>query len=366
MRLNFYFASICIVALLTVLSGQSKAQVDNFLVPAANRTDLVHDLATDILYIANGSEISRFDIGSQNFLAPITLPGTRLLGIDLSPDGNTLAVTDRNEANSTQNRIHVIDTNSLSTREVLFQQQSLESGTFSASFTSNDQVIVSSSFAGSGNVPLRLVTLGPDTSQVIDSVRQDTILTSSADLSVVAFAESNSSGGPFGRYRIADGDIDSAGTGSFNYEIGVNRDGTQFAVPGFSGTEFYDEDLNLLFELSPGSIEGIIGVVYSPVADLAYLAWHSFAGPRPSIEIYDTNTFELVGAIDSTDQFDWIGNNAFIEGRLEISRDGQSLFATVDGGVRVYATGVAAVPEPAATTVCLGLLLAAASRRRRS
>ena len=150
-----------------------------------------------------------------------------------------------------------------------------------------------------------------------------------------------------------------------SYEIGVNRDGTQYALPGFNGTEFYDENFDLLFELSPGSSEGIIGVVYSPVADLVYLAWHSFTGPIASIQVYDTNTFELVDVIDSTDQFDWIGNAAFNEGRLEISGDGRSLFATVDGGVRVYATGVA-IPEPAATTVCLGLLLAAASRRRRS
>lgn len=365
--MNFFLRAgvFLLLTLIAIGSNRVDAQVPNFLVNAADRADMVHDLNSDILYVTNGDEIVRYDIGNRSLLAPIAIPGANLLGIDLSPDGNTLSVTDRNEANSQENRVHIIDTNSLNQREVRFQQQSLESGTWSTSFTSNSEVLVTSSFAGSGNVPLRLLNLNNDTTQTLISVRQNTMLTPSADLSVVAFAEANSSGGPFGRYRIADGEIAENGTNSFNYEIGVSRDASQYAIPGFSGLEFYDADLNFIEEVSPGSTAAVIGLAYSPVADLVYLAWHSFDGSETSIQIWDTNTLESIGTIDSSDQFDWIGNGAFREGRLEVSRDGSYLFATVDGGVRVYETGIVGVPEPSMSIVLAAAGLTVLSRRRR-
>ncbi|MHB9045175.1 MAG: hypothetical protein ACYC35_04470 [Pirellulales bacterium] len=323
-------------------------------VPAERRVDMVHDLTSDVLFITNGPQILRYHLASGSFMSPIEIPGSFLRGIDLSPDGRTLAVTDGYTV-GTENRIHVIDTGSLAVREVSFTRESLESGTFVPAFTSNNEVLITSSFAGSGWVPLRKVTLGPDTAVKLRSVRQSTMLTPSADLSTIAFAEANISSGSFGRYSVADGGFAGSGTGWFAFEIGVNRDGSQFAVPSYGGTFVYDSSFHELGKIGKYADEGPIGVVYSPNHDLVYFAWADWHDRHAAIDVYDTNSLSLVETIDPLPRFDWQGNSAFGEGRLEISRDGRWLFATVAGGVQIYH-----VPEPASLVLlAVGTLLAA-------
>jgi hypothetical protein len=179
-----------------------------------------------------------------------------------------------------------------------------------------------------------------DQTTVLDSVRHRTMLNASADGSVIGFAESDASDGPFGRYRVADGDILKRqgydyGTSWFNYEIGVNRNGTQYSIPTYGGTFIYDA--NLIKYASLGYYAGgqPIGVAYHPKADIVYYPWAN----TTKVYAYDTNSLvNPIALYEFNNLFNHPGNHAFGEGRLKISRDGTLLFATVEGGVRYVST----------------------------
>src|SRR5205814_9699081 len=69
------------------------AYAEGIFIPAPAATDVVHDPVTGILYITSGSQVLRFNVETQQFRLPLTLGGN-LMGVDLSPDGTTLAVAD--------------------------------------------------------------------------------------------------------------------------------------------------------------------------------------------------------------------------------------------------------------------------------
>jgi Bacterial Ig domain len=173
------------------------------------------------------------------------------------------------------------------------------------------------------------------TTQIASSVRQNSMLTASADGSAIGFAESNTSDGAFGRYRVADGNLlrksgYTDGTSWFNYEMGVNRNGTQYAIPTYGGTYIYDGNLSRITILGQYAGPQPIGVVYHPAENIVYFAWTG----STEVRAFDTSTFAQVVAYDFEHSFTHPGNYAFQQGRLKISRDGSLLMATVTGGVR--------------------------------
>jgi hypothetical protein len=162
------------------------------------------------------------------------------------------------------------------------------------------------------------------------------MLCASGDATHIGWEESNLSTGPFGRRRVSDGNIISKqgyddGTSWFNYEIGVNSNGTQYALPTYGGCFITEE--NLVKQRTIGVYAGgqPIGVVYHPVESIVYFAWATIA----EVRAFDTNTFEQTASYDCEYTFDHPGNWAFQWGRLKTSRDGSLLFATV-GGVRYF------------------------------
>lgn len=202
---------------------------------------------------------------------------------------------------------------------------------------------------------LRKVDINTGISNNLASVRQDTMLTCSANHSTVAYAESNISSGEFGSYDVSMDSFTESSTGWFTFEIGVNRNGKQFSVPTYGGMFVYDENLTKIDTIGNYASDLPIGVVYSPIADVMYLAWHD----SDAIQAFNIQTLEYIESIDTETSFDWVGNHAFQEGRLRISDNGLLLFATVDGGVRMYE-----VPEPA-TIAMLGLGALSLLRRRK-
>jgi hypothetical protein len=48
----------------------------------------------------------------------------------------------------------------------------------------------------------------------------------------------------------------------------------------------------------------------------------------------------MVKELDFGDKFGWVGNQAFMQGRLRLSSDGKFIFGTVPGGVRCAETGL--------------------------
>jgi hypothetical protein len=321
------------VVLTTILlTSTNEAQAVGTFIPAPSRFDMVYDSNRDVLYISSGGSILRYHIGSNTFLTPF-VTGGNLGGIDISPDGNTLVVADRRRL-ETLVWVYVVDLQTEQITQLQFPRGFFEGGTFTVAFANDGLVLSTSLFEGSGWVPLRKFNpLTGDWSQV-DEVRQDTMITASGNMGIIGFAEANISDGRFGLYRVADGNVVRKtfqdGTGWFNYEIGVNRNGTQYAIPTFGGTFIADVNLNKFHVIGQQGGNHPIGVVYHPVENIVYFAWVD----TTQIRAFDTSSFAQIAAHDFEFTFTNPGNDAFVHGRLKTSRDGSLLFATVGGGVR--------------------------------
>jgi Bacterial Ig domain len=331
-----------LLTLAFVFAVQHAARAAGTFVSAPSRVDMVYDSARDTLYITSGGSVLRYRLSTNSFLAPFNLGGS-LAGLDISPDGNTLVVADRTR-DASNVWVHVVDLRTGAASRALFPRAFGEGGTFTVAYGSDNRVIISGTYEGSGWVPLRQLDpatgtwrdLKPQFPDLFGQVRQDTMLAASGDRSVVGFAESNASDGPVGRFRVSDSNIIQRtgytnGTSWFNYEIGVNKNGTQYAVPTYGGTFIYNTSV-----LKTGTVLGTyagpqpVGVVYHPVEDIVYFPWTT----TQEVRAFDTNTFAQVAAYNFEDTFKSNGNWAFQQGRMKMSRDGSLLFATVTGGVR--------------------------------
>ena len=316
----------------TVVTATTQTFAVGTLIPAASRVDMVYDSARDVVYITNGGSILRYHVGSNTFL-PSFETGGNLGGIDISPNGNTLVVADRRRI-ETLVWVYVVDLQTEQITQINFPRAFFEGGTFTVAFASDGTVFSTSRFEGSGWIPLRRFNpLSGDFTQITD-VRQNTMITASGNGQFIGFAESNISDGRFGRYRLSDGNLlrkeFSDGTGWFNFEIGVNSNGTQYAIPTFGGTFITDANLVKIRTVGAQSGNQPIGVAYHPVENTVYFSW---AGST-EVRAFDTVSFVQTAAYDFQNAFDTTGNFAFVEGRLKTSRDGSLLFCTVDGGVR--------------------------------
>ncbi|MCE5263237.1 MAG: putative Ig domain-containing protein [Deltaproteobacteria bacterium] len=296
-------------------------------IPSPDSVDMVHDPGRNILYITSGADVVRYDVATQQFLTPFWLGGD-LKGIDLSPDANMLAVADRSIAG-----VHLIDLQTGSSRKVLFPQTTNNAVSFSVAFGSDGNMLVSSQSL------LKYNSTNGEVTTVLQPVQGTTMLSASADGSVIGFAEGGRSDGPWGRYRVNDGDIVERigytdGTGWSNYEIGTNRNGTQFALPTAAGMSIYDADFRKITTLGEYAGPHPTGVVYDPSEDIVYFAW----GGTREVRAFETTHFTQVNSYNFEYTFLETGNQSYKPGRLKMSRDGSLLFVIVEGGIRYTET----------------------------
>lgn len=336
-------------ALLLSMSGAFAAGT---LIPSSNRVDMSHDAARNIIYITDANQVLRYHLTSGSFLSPIVLvPVTsggskaQLKGIDLSPDGNTLVVADQTSDSSSQ-WVYLINLNGNLTgpqaiSKVSMQKEFMENGMWSVAYAGDGSIFASSQFAGSGTVPLRRLDpatfnwskLGTSYPENIFS--QNTMLSASGNGAVVAFAESNSSAGPWGLYDVVNNNLKrfnnyQTGTSAYNYEIATNSNGTQFAIPTYFGTQIFGANYAKQGVIGQYAGPQPIGVAYHPVENLIYFPWSE----TREVKAYDSNTLQQVASYDFEDNFISNGNNAYKQGRTKLSRDGSILMVTVTGGVR--------------------------------
>ncbi len=358
--MNFKHLMVATVLLLSACAGIAKA--DGTFIPASERTDMVYDAQRDLIYIANGTSVLRYDITQAGFLTPINLGG-QLMGMDLSPDGNTLAVADTS-TDGTNEWVHLVDLNTLVDTKV---NEPLDSGTigglngtWAVAYAADGSLLVTSRYDGSGFVPL-LRLIDGKWSTISNDVDQNTMVSASGDGRVLGFAESNSSDGPWGAYYPKSGTFAERtgyadGTSWFNYEIGTNSNGSQFAIPTYDGTYIYDGSYHLLTVLGTYAGEQPVGVAYHPVQNLVFFPWEGTG----EVRVYDTTNFKELGSYDFQDTFHANGNFAFVQGRTRLSADGSLLMVSVTGGVRflrIYSPLAArsitvnATPFPEALTV---------------
>ena len=311
-----------------------RAEAVGTLISAPSRVDMVHDGARDVLYISSGTAVLRYHLGSDTFLSPFNV-GASTRGMDLSPDGNTLAVTDTYSA-AGSNRIHLIDLPTGIIRQAYFASDfPFEAGTFSVAYGNDSALLITSEFAGSGWTALRRYDPASNVVATIASVRGKSMLCASGDGSIIGLAEDDISSGPVSRYSVSSRtfpQITYANT--FLYDIAVNRNGGQLAVPHSGGCFIYElSGANLVMTNLIG-LAGRgqpVGAVFHPSRDAVFFAWATTGDVR----VYQTVSWTELARFDFQSAF-VVTNTAYSNGRMKISRDGSIIFASVTNGIRYF------------------------------
>lgn len=310
------------------------SHADGTFIDAPNRVDMVNDAARGLVYISNGDRVLRYNIVSASFLDPIVLGGS-LKGIALSPDGNTLAVADGAWGDDVT-WLHLVNLDTLVDDKVTIPEDPLfpdgAYGTYAVAFDRSGGLLVS---CHSGWTSLRRLDTASMTWEVLlDRVTGDAMLAASGDGQTVGLAEAHISDGRWGVYNGASGRFTHRegyydGASGFDYDIGVNGAGTQFAVMNWNGTKIYDANYQNIALLG-SDFDAPIGVGYHPVEQQAFFPWSG----THEVRVYDMRTFALLGSYDFEDDFQPTGDWAYMQGRTRLSADGSLLMVSVTGGVR--------------------------------
>lgn len=283
------------------------------------------------LYAAtSGGTIFVHDLLRQETRPLLKVAGS-LGGMDISPNQDTLLAANRDIA-----ALHRIDLRTTSPDLISFTPAFYEGGTFAVVFGDDTTAFTTSTFQGSGWVPLRRVNLADSSYATIASVRQNTTLALSANGARLAFAEANISSGDFGSYALADGTFARGATNTFLYDIAVNRDATRYAIPIMSGVTVYalgESGFAALGSLSSAS-GFVLSAAYSPTRDELYVA-ESGNGTGGTIQTYDAQTLELLTPVAQNLDLGSYPGGGLGAGRLRVSRDGQLLMAVTESGVHV-------------------------------
>ena len=333
-----------IAVLATVLGWLAWGQVfaDGTFIAAANRTDMVYDGSRGIIYVANGTEVLRYGMGCGCTLDPITV-GSNLEGIDLSPDGKTLAVAD-NSNDGSNVWVYLIDPDTLAVTKASVVRKSVlpELGSYGVAFLGDGSLLVSYTYNSSGWTPIRRLNLSSMTWTMVvgstpSSVTGATLFSISSNGQVAGLGETNISDGRWAVFYPGTNTLVSRlgytdGTSAYNYDIGTNADGTQFAFATTYGTYVYNASYQKIATLSTSSSDMATGVAYDPTGHLAYFPWKGTGDVR----VYDMQTLSQVGSYNFEDDFEHgsAAYTSFIQGRTRVSRDGTLLMVSVTGGVR--------------------------------
>jgi len=309
----------------------------NLTIPVVGRKDVMPDMKRKRVYIttsgiATGGEVKVYNLMTRQFETSLHTGG-QYFGMDLAPNGDELLVAD-GAGNGSTDWIWKIDLTTGNATKITFTAGLGEAGTYSVAYTTQTEALVTARQSGSGAVPLRKVDLTAGTGVELRTIGQDSMLAPSADRTVIGFESSNGSNGGWGRYRVSDGNFLDAATGWFLFEIGTNRNGTQYAVPTYNGTYISDGALVGLRTMGVYAGTQPNAAAYSPVADEIYFAW---VNSTVSIDVYDTTTYQKLRTVEArTGLFDYTGNHGFDNGHMRISSDGTLLFVTSGSNVLGY------------------------------
>ncbi len=130
------------------LSTSHFARADGTLVPAPGCFDFTHDSARGLVYISSGAQVLRYRLSDGTFLSPIQVGG-RAQGLDISPDGITLAVADGAVfpnalgTNEPGGRIVLVNLDTLAQINKTFSLISGESGAYSLAYDYYGNALIS-------------------------------------------------------------------------------------------------------------------------------------------------------------------------------------------------------------------------------
>jgi len=300
-------------AILSVTSAPTSTT--NFI-PFSSPVDFVYDDVRDILYIVNGgNNVQRYQLGSAGFLTPFTISGS-LANLDLSPDGNLLAIADY--TSSTNAWLDLVGLNSSTVGQAILTNFS--GYVYSLAF-GNDGAVV----CQVGNLVLRYDPLTGLTT------RQNTVdtspgpMTASGDRSTIAIAGPGDSAGLVFTYNVAGRGIDGFiwSNDYISAPPEISRDGsvlaepTRYGLPIFTNLHTRDYSGNYI-----ALIGGPSGVVFSPNQDLLFCG----GSGTGELHAYETANFTESFVLD-------FGTN-ITSSRMRMSRDGSKIFGAVSGGIQ--------------------------------
>jgi hypothetical protein len=298
-----------------ILSVTPAATSTTYFIPFSGAADFVYDDLRDILYIVNGgSDVQRYQLGSASFLTPFSISGS-LANLDLSPDGNLLAIADH--TSSANAWLYLVDLDSSIIRQGILTNFS---GYVYSLALGNDGAVV----CEVGNLVLRYDPVTGITTRRNSVDPGSGPMTASGDRSTIAIAGPGDSAGLVFTYNVAAQGIDGFiwSNDYISAPPEVNRNGsllaepTSFGLPIFTNQHVTDYSGNYI-----ALVSGPSGVVFSPNQDLLFCGR---SGTR-ELRAYETANFTESFVLD-------FGTN-ITSSRMRMSRDGSKIFGAVSGGI---------------------------------
>jgi YVTN family beta-propeller protein len=300
------------------------------LIPITGALDgLVIDALDTHVYLSNSSlnRIEDVSLASLALQAPISV-GLQPAGLDLTPDGRSLYVANRVEGN-----ISVVDVASRQELRRINVPSNFSGDTpFSLAIAANGQALFSTTFGGSG-FGGRMMTLTLATDAVAlksdfyfgGTTTEATVLSASADRSIVAAVAGDISSGPVFVYQSssnlfsAEHDLNGYFRG-----VAVNRDGSLLLV---DGVYLLDGTLKLLGTIAGAAVKG---AAFAPTGPLAYRV------TQGKIEIVDTSRFTVAGTLPLPDTLP-VGNTVVLSGigHIAVTTDGTRAAVITDHGLSI-------------------------------
>ena len=301
------------------------------IIPATNHTGMVHDSTRNMLYIAAGSSVLRYDLSKKSFASPVQTSGS-LSGIDLSPDGNTLAVASQSSS-ATNIWMYLIDVPTLTVKQVGFERQAEELGTYSVAWGSDGALLVASMAFSSNALPLRRYDPATGNTKVVGTVYAFSLLSPSSDRTSIAVCENYFYTSPplvclydTASQTLASSVVPPAG----GFDVALNHDGTKLAVTTAQGLIMYDLQRQTNVSLASGAE----GVAFHPRKNGVFVPW----GGTHQVRLLDANDLSCIGCLtNSSTVFTTPGSAGQLQSQhLCLSQDGNLVFVFVNSGVEYF------------------------------
>jgi hypothetical protein len=304
-------------------------------------SDILYDDTREVLYVST----------TQGGLATVTLEDGQistqkigdgpLLGLDLSPSGNKLAICENRVDEATnQYWIHILDLDDGSLKEYYFDRfYDLQEGSHGAGFADDQTLFLASSFTASGYVPLLRLNLEDGTSEELDTVVSDTMFARSLDNTTLVLAEPKDLSGPVHVIDTSTLDLVDGEVHALLHDIAINADASRVALPSQGTVKLRGRDAEGAYTVE-SSIDDpdrfAASAVFSPVSNSIFVTWGgTLANAPPLVARYDVETLELEATVVSSIKLALQRVGGYPPVRMKISNDGKLLFITVETGINV-------------------------------
>jgi len=341
------------------------ARADDTFVSAPGHFDFVHDAARGLVYISCGPQVLRYRVSDGTFLDPISLGVGRARGLDLSPDGNTLAVADgaplADPAGSTQSfgRIVLVNLDTLAQSAKSFPLVAGEVGPYSLAYDYVGNILIAPGIFVTNDpttqtkAPLRRYYAATDsvgtfgdigTSNPPLLVAPRTVVTRDNDGGNVGFAETgspsldwgiaNASAGAVQRFTIGAGPGEAPPQG-----LDIATDSTNWFLPANNYTYIRsgaNDAIGALSFLSPATTSAPYAIAIDSARSLAYVS----AKGSSVIQILNAKSRAVLATVDATQAVSPTSTGGtyapFGNGHLRASKSGTLLMEGQTDGVRLF------------------------------